>query len=325
MVGSMHSSKQLIEAEVDACDRTFELVGDLTDEQLLGPSLPIVNPLLWEIGHVAWFQEKWALRHVAGRPPLHKEADSLYDSAAIPHDIRWDLPLFSRKGTLDYLSEVRDGIMSRLQENEPTDDDVYFVSLGVFHADMHTEAFTYTRQTHGYSPPRLGCVPDGPAPLAQDPKGTPLAGDASFSGGEFSLGADPEDPFVFDNEKWGHVVQVEPFRIAKVPVTQSEYADFVASGGYENEKLWSSEGWSWRLSVDARHPPYWRQHQGGWERRDFDRWVPLEPQRPVLHVNWHEANAYCRWADRRLPTEAEWELAASWGCEGRKKEALPVG
>jgi len=322
------SSKELIEAVSDARERTLELVGDLGDEQLLGPSLPIVNPLLWEIGHVAWFQEKWALRHTAGQAPLRREADSLYDSAAIAHDTRWELPLYSRAETLAYLSDVHDGIVSRLRKSEPTNDEAYFVLLGVFHADMHTEAFTYTRQTHAYAAPRLGCVSHPAESRVQDPEGEPpprLSGDAYYPGGDFSLGAHPDEPFVFDNEKWGHVGLLEPFAIAKVPVTQSEYADFVSSGGYESEELWTAEGWAWRRSGDVRSPFSWRQEGGGWLRRDFDRWVPLEMHRPMLHVNWHEASAYCRWAGRRLPTEAEWELAASWDAKIGRKRRYPWG
>jgi iron(II)-dependent oxidoreductase len=323
-----YSSKELIAAVSDAYERTLELVGDLSDEQLLGPCLPTVNPLLWEIGHVAWFQEKWALRHTAGHAPLRPEADSLYDSATIAHDTRWDLPLYSRVETLAYLRDVRDGIVSRLRQTEPTKDDAYFILLGVFHEDMHTEAFTYTRQRHAYTAPRLGCVSHPADACGEEPEeeSAPLpGGDAYFPGGDFSLGADPGDPFVFDNEKWGHVVRLEPFWIAKVPVTQSEYADFVLSGGYECQELWSAEGWAWRSSGDVRSPLYWRQEGGGWARRDFDRWVPLEPRRPMLHVNWHEASAYCRWARRRLPTEAEWELAASWDAKAGRKRRYPWG
>jgi iron(II)-dependent oxidoreductase len=137
----------------DARRRTLELVADLSDEQLLGPKLSIVNPLLWEIGHVAWFQEKWALRHAAGREPIRSEADALYDSIAVPHRVRWDLALLTRNEVLAYLCEVRDRVIDLLQAREPEPELVYFVRLGVFHEDMHDEAFTYTRQTLSYPPP----------------------------------------------------------------------------------------------------------------------------------------------------------------------------
>jgi iron(II)-dependent oxidoreductase len=292
----------------DARARTLALVADLSDEQLLGPRLAIVNPPLWEIGHVAWFQEKWALRHAAGQPPVRPGVDSLYDSAAIAHDTRWDLLLPSRTETLGYLMAVRDAVLERIEAGNLSDSERYFIQLGVFHEDMHNEAFTYTRQTHGYPAPRFT------RPETSRGEAGPLRGDAEIPGGRFLLGALPGEPFVFDNEKWAHPVEVHPFAIARAAVTQGEFQDFVEAGGYRRRELWSEPGWRWRQSVGANHPIYWRQEAAGrWLRRNFDRWLPLEPHRPVLHVNWWEAEAYCNSAGRRLPTEAEWEVAAS--CE----------
>src|SRR5262249_53326282 len=147
--------EQLVDWVTDARQRTMELVADLDDDQLMGPQLAIVNPLLWEIGHVAWFQEKWVLRHAAHKDPIDARADALYDSAAIAHDTRWDLPLFNRPETLRYMGQVRDGVIEHLLGRKPSSEGVYFTLLSVFHEDMHTEAFTYTRQTHAYPPPQL--------------------------------------------------------------------------------------------------------------------------------------------------------------------------
>jgi iron(II)-dependent oxidoreductase len=308
-------------------------VADLSDEQLVGPRLSIVNPLLWEIGHVTWFQEKWALRHAAGQAPVHPGVDALYDSAAIAHDTRWDLLLPSRKETLDYLTAVRDAVLERIESGKLSESERYFIQLGIFHEDMHDEAFTYTRQTHGYAPPRFL-----PAENIAGEAG-PLPGDVEIPGGTFLLGALPGNGFVFDNEKWAHPVEVKPFAIAKAAVTQSEFLEFVEAGGYDKRECWSEDGWIWRAGAEAEHPPYWRRQAAGrWLRRNFDRWLPLEPHRPVLHVNWWEAEAYCNWAGRRLPSEAEWELAASalpglaqtkrrfpWGDAAPNKEQANLG
>jgi iron(II)-dependent oxidoreductase len=137
------------------------------------------------------------------------------------------------------------------------------------------------------------------------------AGDAEIAGGTMRLGATPDDGFVFDNEKWAHDVEVAPFRIARTPVTNGEFAGFVADGGYRRPELWSREGWTWRDECGANAPVYWRQEGKEWLHRRYDRWEPLRPDAPVIHVNWFESDAYCRWAARRLPSEAEWECAAA--------------
>jgi iron(II)-dependent oxidoreductase len=301
------ASEDLVPDVLDARRRTLDLVADLDDEQLRGPRLAVVNPLLWEIGHVAWFQEYWILRHALGEPPLRADADALWDSSAVAHDTRWDLPLPARHQTLRFMADVRARLLARLGRPETRAAVAYFTRYATFHEDMHGEAFAYTRQTLGYRAPVFS---DQREDATRSLSG-PLPGDARVPGGTFMLGAREDEPFVFDNEKWAHPVELAPFAMARAPVTQAEFAAFVADDGYRRKELWGDEGWRWREGAGAEHPVYWRRGEAGWERRDFDRWTPLEPHRPVVHVCWFEAQAYCAWAKRRLPSEAEWEAAAS--------------
>ncbi len=310
MVPDLHaqplSPEQLAEWVTDARQRTMDLVADLDDSQLVGPLLPTVNPLIWEIGHLSWFSEKFVLRDALQEPPIVPHADAIWDSGAIPHDTRWRLKLPSRRQTLTYMTQVRDRTVERLLDPRCTDVVRHFALYAVFHEDTHTEAITYTRQTLAYPAPALPGL-SGTSPADAD--AGPLPGDVAVPGGQVLLGALRRDPFANDNEKWAHPVEVAPFEIARAPVTQAEFAAFVDDGGYQRAELWG-DGEAWLRATGAQHPLYWRRDGQRWQRRDFDRWRDLEPHRPVSHVCWWEAAAYCRWAGRRLPSEAEWEVAA---------------
>jgi iron(II)-dependent oxidoreductase len=283
----------------DCRARTLELSLDLDDAQWMGPRLGIVNPMLWEVGHIAWFQEQWTLRR-RHEQSLLAAADSLYDSARIPHDTRWDLPLPPRTETLKYMCEVLERCLDAFREDEP-----YFHLLSLFHEDMHGEALTYTRQTLGYPEPRFALCERGTNDAGSCP------GDVEVPASRSMLGAKPGSGFVFDNEKWAHPVDVGAFRMARAPVTNEQYARFVDAGGYAERRFWSEWGWQWRTHSEAQHPAYWQRAGGAWHVRRYDRVEPLRPHHPVIHVCWYEAEAYCNWAGRRLPTEAEWELAAA--------------
>jgi iron(II)-dependent oxidoreductase len=302
-------TEQLADILCSARQRTLELLGGLTQEQLIGPRLAIVNPMLWEIGHVAWFHENFILRREYGHAPLLERGDQLYDSIAIAHDARWDLPLYSLVEIRDYMARVLDALIGRLDGGMASERDSFLYRFTALHEDMHDEAFTWTRQTLAYPTPRF--APDG-LRAAHAPATGPLDGDASLPGGTFVMGSSPRAPFLFDNEKWAHEVTVAPFRMARAPVTNRAFAEFVEDGGYARRDLWCAEGWRWRAEAGAERPVYWtRDGTAGWRVRHFDRWEPLRPNAPAVHVNWYEADAWCRWAGRRLPTEAEWEFAAT--------------
>jgi iron(II)-dependent oxidoreductase len=282
----------LAEDLLDSRRRLERAAAAFEGERLLGPKLAIVNPPLWEIGHAGWFQERWCLRHRDGEPlkaSVLTGADSLYDSSAVAHDTRWELPLPSLQDTRRYLADVLERVLERL-EREPENESLrYFVRLATFHEDMHAEAFHYTSQTLGY-PDTL---------KAPQPRVSGEGGDLEMKGGRCLLGAVPgKNEFVFDNEKWAHEVKIGPFSISSVPVTNAHYLQYVEAGG--------------------RAPRYWKKIDGVWMERRFDEMKVLESEQPVRHVDWNEARAFCAWAKRRLPTEAEWELAVShpqfrWG------------
>ena len=307
------STQHLSSIMHDARKRTLELLDGLTDAQLVGPKLPIVNPTIWEIGHVAWFHEYFILRREHGHAPLLARGDALYDSIAIAHDTRWDLPVYPLDEMKDYMARVLDALVDRLETGRASERDSYLYQFTTFHEDMHDEAFTWARQTLAYPTPAF--AGDGGA-APRKAKSGPLGGDAAIPGGVFQLGARADAPFLFDNEKWAHDVTVAPFRMARAPVANAQFAEFVEAGGYDTRELWSADGWAWRQSAggarDRAHPVYWKpDRSGGWKVRRFDRWFDLAPDEPVVHVNWHEANAWCAWAGRRLPSEAEWEFAAT--------------
>jgi gamma-glutamyl hercynylcysteine S-oxide synthase len=297
--------RDLIAQMEDTRARTLTLIEGLDAEQLMGPRLPTVNPLRWEIGHAAYFHEYWVLRQHLGEAPGHPDVDRLYDSITIAHDTRWDLPLPPLDETLGYMDGVLQRVRDHLANDGPDAQRDYLTQYAIFHEDMHTEAFTYTRQTLAYPAPGIG------APLDAAWQAGRLEMDVEIPGGTFSLGGSTRDGFAFDNEKWGHEVPVQPFRIARVAVSNTDFAAFVEDGGYRRPELWDEEGWQWRAAAGLEHPVYWRRGAEGWEWRHFDRWKPLPPDAAVIHVSWHEARAWCRWAGRRLPTELEWEVAAA--------------
>ncbi|MDQ2909303.1 MAG: SUMF1/EgtB/PvdO family nonheme iron enzyme [Candidatus Eremiobacteraeota bacterium] len=288
---------------IDAGRRTQALAEAFANTGTSVPQIAIVNPPLWECGHIGWFAEHWVLRHALEREAMHAEFDHLFDSASVAHGKRWVLPLPRWEDVQRYSTTVRERVCAVL--GEARDARLrYFATLACFHEDMHGEATLMTLQTLRRR---------WPLPLEGEPGDVGgLGGDVEIPGGRYRLGAEPHDAsvfdtktFVFDNEKWAHEVDVAAFRMARAPVTNAEYLQYVAAGG--------------------ALPRDWVRAEGETMRRRFDELVPLRPNAPVVNVSRCEAEAYCAWAGRRLPTEAEWEIAAAYDFRSGEKHRFPWG
>ena len=298
------------DALTDAHARSFRVLADLAPEQWRVPYHPGINPPLWEYAHVAWFTEWWVLREAhwtrddrleTRRASLLPDSDRWFDSSKVAHGDRWTLDLPAPPEIRDYARTVHEAVRARLAAADERD--LYAFRLALFHEDMHAEALAYMRQTLDYPVPWRLAMP----PAAGD------AGDAAVDGCAFVQGSVRDDGFVFDNEKWAHPATLATFRIARRCVSNAAYAAFVDAGGYRDARYWSDEGRAWLAQAQTDRPQRWRRGRDGFEQRWFGQWQPLPADAPVCHVNAHEADAYCRFAGRRLPSEAEWECAATLG------------
>lgn len=285
--------------------KTLASFEHIDHDRLRVPQLDIVNLPVWELGHVGWVQEHWCLRYEHGqcvRDSVLPDADRMLNSATVDHAWRWDLALPAMDQVRSYLTEVLEKSLLALERCGEDDHSLYFHRLSYFHEVMHLEAFHYTWQTLGY--PKPTSLPD---PVGMTPESDSTV---QIPAGQVWLGSEPDNGFVFDNEKWAMPVAVDAFDIDARPVSYGQFARFVDDGGYQNSAWWTDDAWQCIQVCHTQGPTGWRHGDRGWELYRFGRWIDLPTDQAVMHVSAHEARAYCRWAERRLPTEAQWTLAA---------------
>ena len=253
---------------------------------------PLMSPLVWDLGHIAAFEDLWVCRET-GRQQLRPELAAVYDADETPRPDRGELPYLRRDEALVYMDQVRERTLSVLGAVSP-----FIGEMLVQHEHQHNETMLQTLQL---AEPGVFCPERRPA------TGTAARGSVVVEAGPATIG-DRGEGFAYDNERPRHTVKLAAYRIDRAPVTNGQFREFVEDGGYRRRELWTEEGWAFRERERWERPRYWTADGG--ERR-FDRVAELEPELPVMHVSWFEADAYARWRGVRLPSEAEWEHAAA--------------
>jgi iron(II)-dependent oxidoreductase len=308
----------LIEALEEARERTYALVAGLSDADVETAHSALMSPLAWDLAHIAAYEDLWLVHRYGGAPLLQPELAAMYDAFETPRAVRGDLPLLDRAQALDYLAKVRGCACAVLDERGPGDGDL--VELVLRHEQQHGETMLQAIE--------LARLLPGPAlePAPRPPSATSFTGleAVEVPAGAFPLGAG-HTGFAYDNERPRHDVFLPAFRIGLTPVTNATWLRFAEGGGYERREWWTDEGWAWKEDYDITHPGGWAPDPAGWRQWRIDGWAPLDPDEPVVHVSWFEADAFARAHGARLPSEAEWEKAATWDQDTATSRRYPWG
>jgi iron(II)-dependent oxidoreductase len=305
-----------------ARERTTLLTDSVDDADLVGVHSPLMSPLVWDLAHVGNQEEQWLLRDVGGADPLLDPAvDQLYDAFKHARRDRPALPLLDPAGSRGYVRDVRSKVFDLLErvpfEGKPLVERGFAFAMIVQHEQQHDETMLATHQLRAGEQ-----VLYAPAPPAADQNALPA--EVLVPSGAFTMGTSTE-PWALDNERPAHRVELASYWLDTTPVTNGAYTRFIAEGGYDDPRWWTAEGWAHRQEEGLEAPLFWRREGAQWVRRRFGQWEPVPSDEPVVHVCWYEADAYARWAGRRLPTEAEWEKAARHDPDAGRSRRYPWG
>ncbi len=286
--------------------RTLWLLERVPDECLRVRVHEFYSPIGWHFGHVGRTEEYWVVGEALGRPLLDDALTFiLADTADNPRDNRVNIP--DRAGLVEYLERTRKSVLAALDESDLQSDeailaDGYAWEFAIQHECQHQETIAEMLQLIQKRRPQasVDTLPWNPTVRTEM---------IDLPGGEFWMGSD--DPHGYDNEKRAHLATVAPFRLAKTPVTAYEWTEFIKDGGYARPELWTDVGWAWREGEGATTPEYWLCRGDGWAYIGPWGARPLQPDEAASGLSAHEADAYARWAGKRLPTEKEWECGAS--------------
>ncbi|MFI8185053.1 ergothioneine biosynthesis protein EgtB [Actinacidiphila glaucinigra] len=300
--------RRALDALTTARERTRALTTCVDDRELTAQHSPLMSPLVWDLAHIGNQEEQWLLRNVGGREALRPDIDPIYDAFEHPRSERPTLPLLPPAEAHAYAAEVRGRVLDILERaplhGTPLTDAAFAFGMIAQHEQQHDETMLITHQLRR-GPVALTAPPPPPAPADT----ALLPAEVLVPGGPFTMGTSTE-PWSLDNERPSHLREVAPFFIDTVPVSNGAYLAFVEDGGYEDERWWTPAGWAHVREHGLAAPLFWHREGGAWLRRRFGVTEPVPREEPVLHVCWYEADAYARWAGRRLPTETEWEKAA---------------